>query len=103
VQPHGPYYLGGRSLGGVIGEMARQLTDAGENVVVMLALDSGLPACRATATCRPDSSATRPARWPAAAGPGRRRFRGLHRNALEALALDVVDKAGPGRPASGTS
>ncbi len=45
VQPAGPYHLGGWSFGGVIAvEMARQLRDRGEEVAVVLVIDSGLPA-----------------------------------------------------------
>jgi amino acid adenylation domain-containing protein len=44
IQPHGPYHLGGWSLGGAVAvEMAGQLMDAGEEVAVVLALDSSLP------------------------------------------------------------
>ncbi len=43
VQPHGPYYLGGQSFGGVIAyEMARQLTASGETVVLVALFDSFL-------------------------------------------------------------
>jgi amino acid adenylation domain-containing protein len=41
VQPHGPYHLGGYCLGGVIAlEIARQLTDAGEEVGNVMMLES---------------------------------------------------------------
>lgn len=51
VQPSGPYHLGGWSFGGVIAvEMARQLRDRGEEVAVVLVIDSGLPA----GSCAPD-------------------------------------------------
>ncbi|MEV5687424.1 amino acid adenylation domain-containing protein [Streptomyces sp. NPDC052164] len=44
VQPHGPYHLGGWSLGGVVAaEMAGQLTAAGEPVALVVMLDSGMP------------------------------------------------------------
>jgi acyl transferase domain-containing protein/thioesterase domain-containing protein len=43
-QPHGPYYLGGYSGGGVIAyEMAKQLTEAGETVGALVFLDSVAP------------------------------------------------------------
>src|SRR5690606_3357299 len=43
-QPHGPYYLGGYSGGGVIAfEMAKQLTEAGESVGALVFLDSVAP------------------------------------------------------------
>jgi amino acid adenylation domain-containing protein len=43
-QPHGPYRLGGWSLGGVIAfEMARQLQERGEEVTLLALLDSHLP------------------------------------------------------------
>jgi amino acid adenylation domain-containing protein len=41
VQPHGPYMLGGWSLGGVVAfEVARQLEDAGERIDSLVLLDS---------------------------------------------------------------
>lgn len=44
VQPHGPYYLGGFSGGGLIAyEMALQLTAAGETVAQLFMLDTPLP------------------------------------------------------------
>ncbi|MGY3677880.1 amino acid adenylation domain-containing protein [Streptomyces sp. TE33382] len=44
VQPHGPYHLGGWSLGGVVAaEMAGQLTAAGEPVALVVMLDTGMP------------------------------------------------------------
>lgn len=43
-QPHGPYYLGGYSGGGVIAfEMAKQLTAAGEEIGALVFLDSVAP------------------------------------------------------------
>ena len=43
VQPHGPYYLVGYSLGGVVAfEMALQLRDAGETTALLALLDSRL-------------------------------------------------------------
>ena len=45
VQPHGPYLLGGFSLGGVVAfEMARQLRGAGHEVGLLVVIDSSLPA-----------------------------------------------------------
>lgn len=44
VQPEGPYLLGGWSLGGVVAyEMAQQLTAAGEDVEVVVMIDSSTP------------------------------------------------------------
>ncbi|MFB1485279.1 thioesterase domain-containing protein, partial [Corallococcus sp. RDP092CA] len=44
VQPHGPYQLGGWSLGGVIAyEMARRLREAGEAVDVLALIDAHTP------------------------------------------------------------
>lgn len=41
VQPRGPYYLGGYCLGGIIAlEMARQLTDHGQKVELVVLLDT---------------------------------------------------------------
>lgn len=40
VQPRGPYYLGGASLGGTVAfEMARQLTERGESVALLVMFD----------------------------------------------------------------
>jgi amino acid adenylation domain-containing protein len=45
VQPHGPYRLGGWSIGGVIAyEMAQQLRQAGEEVELLALLDTVAPA-----------------------------------------------------------
>ncbi len=45
VQPHGPYRVGGWSMGGVIAlEVARQLVEAGETVALLALLDSWPPA-----------------------------------------------------------
>ncbi|MEU8759634.1 amino acid adenylation domain-containing protein [Streptomyces sp. NPDC048659] len=44
VQPHGPYHLGGWSLGGVVAaEMAARLTAAGETTALVVMLDTGMP------------------------------------------------------------
>ena len=44
VQPHGPYLLGGFSGGGITAyEMARQLEEAGEEVALLVLLDTPLP------------------------------------------------------------
>ncbi|MFG2115881.1 amino acid adenylation domain-containing protein [Streptomyces sp. NPDC048718] len=44
VQPHGPYHLGGWSLGGMVAaEMAGQLTAAGEPIALVVMLDTGMP------------------------------------------------------------
>jgi len=48
VQPHGPYFLGGFSGGGITAfEMARQLRAAGEEVAALVLLDTPLPQRRA--------------------------------------------------------
>jgi thioesterase domain-containing protein len=45
VQPHGPYYLGGYSTGGIlVYEMARQLRAAGETVALLVLFDTRNPA-----------------------------------------------------------
>jgi amino acid adenylation domain-containing protein len=45
VQPVGPFHLGGWSFGGAVAlEMARQLRAAGEEVALVVALDTGVPA-----------------------------------------------------------
>ncbi|MFJ6405416.1 amino acid adenylation domain-containing protein [Streptomyces hydrogenans] len=44
VQPHGPYHLGGWSLGGLVAaEMAGRLTAAGEETALVVMLDTGMP------------------------------------------------------------
>ncbi|MFM0340183.1 hybrid non-ribosomal peptide synthetase/type I polyketide synthase [Paraburkholderia fungorum] len=44
IQPSGPYYLGGHSLGGKVAyEMARQLHDAGEEIGLLALFDSAAP------------------------------------------------------------
>jgi thioesterase domain-containing protein/acyl carrier protein len=44
IQPHGPYYLGGYSLGGEIAfEMAQQLTRQGEQVALLVMFDTSNP------------------------------------------------------------
>ena len=44
LQPHGPYYLGGVCLGGVVAfEMAQQLRREGESVGLLLLIDSQFP------------------------------------------------------------
>lgn len=44
VQPHGPYLLGGFSIGGVLAyEVARQLRESGEEIRLIVLLDSVLP------------------------------------------------------------
>jgi amino acid adenylation domain-containing protein/non-ribosomal peptide synthase protein (TIGR01720 family) len=48
VQPHGPYWLGGHSLGGQIAyEMAQQLRRAGEEVALVAVMDTFAPGGRA--------------------------------------------------------
>ena len=48
IQPQGPYMLGGFSGGGITAyEMARQLTEAGEEVAALVLLDTPLPQRRA--------------------------------------------------------
>ncbi len=43
-QPHGPYYLGGFSIGGVLAyEVAQRLIDAGEKVGLLVMLDCAMP------------------------------------------------------------
>jgi thioesterase domain-containing protein len=55
VQPHGPYHLGGWSLGGVIAyEMARQLEKRGEQVALVAMIDSYVPAVSVAAQPEPD-------------------------------------------------
>lgn len=45
VQPHGPYYIGGGSYGGLVAfEMARRLEESGEPVAALVLIDSPNPA-----------------------------------------------------------
>ncbi|TXH93885.1 MAG: SDR family NAD(P)-dependent oxidoreductase [Pseudorhodobacter sp.] len=68
VQPHGPYLLGGFSGGGLTAwEMARQLQEAGEEVSVLVLLDTPLP--MRPALSRADKAAIKWAEL-RAAGPG---------------------------------
>ena len=68
VQPHGPYLLGGFSGGGLTAwEMARQLKDAGQEVSLLVLLDTPLP-MRPTLT-RADKAAIKWAEL-RAEGPG---------------------------------
>ena len=51
VQPHGPYYLGGACMGGIVAfEMAQQLGRAGEQIAVLALLDA--PFARAVSRTR---------------------------------------------------
>lgn len=44
VQPHGPYYLGGWSFGGIVAfELARQLQAEGEQTALLALIDASLP------------------------------------------------------------
>jgi acyl-CoA synthetase (AMP-forming)/AMP-acid ligase II/thioesterase domain-containing protein/NAD(P)-dependent dehydrogenase (short-subunit alcohol dehydrogenase family)/acyl carrier protein len=44
IQPQGPYLLGGECVGGILGvEIARCLQDQGEQVALLVLLDSGVP------------------------------------------------------------
>jgi thioesterase domain-containing protein len=47
VQPHGPYYLGGSCMGGVVAlETAQQMRDMGEEVRALIMVDSRFPTRR---------------------------------------------------------
>ena len=55
VQPHGPYHLGGHSLGGVLAfEAARQLLEAGEPIASLSVLDGVGPAALAALPVQDD-------------------------------------------------
>jgi thioesterase domain-containing protein len=55
VQPSGPYFLGGWSLGGVIAyEMARQLRESGEPVALLALIDAYVPAVTVAREPKPD-------------------------------------------------
>lgn len=44
IQPHGPYYLGGWSMGGIVAwEMAQQLQQLGQEVALLALIDSHVP------------------------------------------------------------
>jgi thioesterase domain-containing protein len=50
VQPHGPYLLGGWSLGGLVAfEMAQQLQKQGEEVALLTLIDSRVPSAQSRA------------------------------------------------------
>ncbi|MBL1179046.1 amino acid adenylation domain-containing protein [Pantanalinema sp. GBBB05] len=52
LQPHGPYFLGGWSLGGLVAfEMAQQLTQMGEQVALLAILDTPAP-CHQLSLCQ---------------------------------------------------
>ena len=99
VQPHGPYHLGGWSLGGAVAvEMAGQLMDAGEEVAVVLALDSGLPVPGPAPTDLEtltwfviDTIGTAGVPLPHVDLDA---LRGLDREALDTMALGVLARAG---------
>ncbi|MFN0124703.1 MAG: non-ribosomal peptide synthetase [Blastocatellia bacterium] len=82
LQPAGPYYLGGRSFGGMVAyEMARQLQAAGERVALLAMLD------------------TYPLGWMKRLPPGARfrvdnafRLRALARHAVNLWQLPLADK-----------
>jgi oxalate---CoA ligase len=58
VQPHGPYYLLGRSIGGIVAvEIALKLRAAGEPVAFVGMIDTGYPAIA------PDGRLPKPLRW----------------------------------------
>ena|GEM_PF-937271 len=105
VAPHGPYRLGGWSLGGVVAlEMACLLTDDGETVELVVALDSELP------HPRPAPTEIDVLTWfvldvVAVAGVPLPHVdidaaRGLGGGDLEDLALDVLSRAGLAPPDS---
>ncbi|MGE5675070.1 MAG: non-ribosomal peptide synthetase, partial [Mycobacterium leprae] len=57
AQPHGPYFLGGYCMGGLIAqEMARLLTKAGEPVALVAMLDTKLPQPGALDICADEDS-----------------------------------------------
>lgn len=52
LQPHGPYFLGGWSFGGLVAfEMAQQLTQMGEQVALLTILDTPAP-CHKPSLCQ---------------------------------------------------
>jgi len=105
VQPHGPYHLGGWSLGGAVAvEMAGQLVDAGEEVAVVLALDAGLPVPGQEPTDLEiltwfvlDAVGTAGVPLPDVDVDA---LHGLDRDALDTVALEVLTQAGLAPPDS---
>ena len=101
VQPDGPYHLGGWSLGGVIGhEMARQLTEAGATVAIVVALDSRLAGPEETIGYIDiwrafTGDVANPAGVPLVTAD---QFAGLDPDAAEQLALDLLSQAGLAPP-----
>jgi thioesterase domain-containing protein/acyl carrier protein len=64
LRPHGPYLLAGHSLGGLIAmEIAHQLAEAGEQVGLLVLLDTYLP------TTTKDGTSAAPTANPATSGP----------------------------------
>ncbi|MBE9159372.1 amino acid adenylation domain-containing protein [Nodosilinea sp. LEGE 06152] len=63
LQPHGPYYLGGWSFGGLVAfEMAQQLTQAGETVELLAILDTTAP-CTKPSFCQSFKFLMKTALW----------------------------------------
>ncbi|MBD1872290.1 amino acid adenylation domain-containing protein [Nodosilinea sp. FACHB-131] len=63
LQPHGPYYLGGWSFGGLVAfEMAQQLTQAGEKVELLAILDTTAP-CTKPSFCQSLKFLVKTALW----------------------------------------
>ncbi|MBD2112495.1 MULTISPECIES: non-ribosomal peptide synthetase [Cyanophyceae] len=63
LQPHGPYYLGGWSFGGLVAyEMAQQLTQAGETVELLAILDTTAP-CTKPSLCQSFKFLVKTALW----------------------------------------
>ncbi|HZM81183.1 MAG TPA: amino acid adenylation domain-containing protein [Candidatus Limnocylindrales bacterium] len=100
VAPHGPYLLGGWSLGGAVAfEMACRLTEAGERVDLVALLDSGAPPQLAS---RPDPADLLPLFIADLAGPAgvaapplaADDLRGLHPDEQRQRVLAACEAAG---------
>jgi thioesterase domain-containing protein len=97
IQPYGPYYLAGHSMGGLVAlELAQQLAAAGEEVALLALVDTYLPASLRTAEGSGDQPAdpgTAAAQPGAAGGPGAAVARGYRRRAAIPARLRSIGRA----------
>lgn len=117
VQPHGPYHLAGHSFGGLVAfELAHQLQDAGEEVALLVVLDSFAPDPAVLPTPEANTVSRRARDLILLAGtgviptPGHRHYRRFHRQSLtlsrryrglpwsgRTLVVTAADERVPGR------
>ncbi len=90
VQPHGPYHLGGYSLGGEIAfEMAQQLRQEGEQVALLVMFDTANPnrAIRPVVIAEPQRDIHPPSKFRQRLEAWQRKLKG-HMQRLESLPVD---------------